>query len=187
MSTPTPDCPRCSLYKGEVALLRAEIAGLRNSVLALTRHSTDGAAVMDIISMDEAERLSLAGPFIDGPDIYFRAALTFRDQLSAQCLFPVTDSTEFLRFFEDLAHYATGWQGEKKVTSYADQFSITCTYDGGMYRPEVHMDVYCAICDPSFDPYWTVQLRLDVAPEALAEIAAQARIVFGNKASQPGA
>jgi hypothetical protein len=68
MSTEQPECPRCRLYQGEVALLRAEMAGLRDSVLARTKHPPESAAALEIIGTHQPERLALAGPFRDGPE-----------------------------------------------------------------------------------------------------------------------
>lgn len=180
MNAETPECPRCSLYKGEVALLRAEIAGLRSSVLALTRPPDGGAPLVEIVGMDEAERLTIAGPIAAGPDTYYRVALSYRDQLSLRCAFPLDDPTAFLTFFETLARHSQGWEGEKRVSSREGQFVIACTYEGKLYRPEVSMDVSCALDSPSFDPYWTVQMHLDVAPDSLEGLAAQARSVFAG-------
>jgi hypothetical protein len=116
--------------------------------------------------MHEAERLALAGPFGEAPDAYYRVALTYRDQVSVCCLIPIDDPAAFLRFFEDLARHKSGWQGEKRVASLEGQFAITCIYEGKMYRPEVSMNVQCASFIPSFDPYWVVQLHLDVDPDS---------------------
>ena len=187
MSAEMPECPRCSLYKGEVALLRAEIAGLRDSVLALTRPPVDGAPVLEVVGMHEAERLALAGPFGAAPEVYYRVSLTYRDQLSARCMIPIADPSAFLKFFEALAQHKKGWQGEKQVASLEGQFAITCTYEGKRFRPEVSMNVACALDYPSFDPYWSVQLHLDVDPDSLEDVASRARAVFANAAAEPGA
>jgi len=48
------------------------------------------------------------------------------------------------------------------------------------------MDVYCAMDLPSFDPFWAVQLHLDVDPESLENLGARARALFANVAV-PGA
>jgi hypothetical protein len=187
MNAELSECPRCSLYEGEVALLRAEIAGLRASVLALTRPPVDDACVLEVVGMHEAERLALAGPFGASPDVYYRVSLTYRDQLSVRCIIPIADPAAFLRFFEELAQHKKGWQGEKKVASLEGQFAITCTYEGKMSRPEVSMNVACALDYPSFDPYWSVQLHLDVDPDSLQDVVARARAVFANAAAEPGA
>jgi hypothetical protein len=186
MSAEMSGCPRCSLYKGEVALLRAEIAGLRDSVLALTRQPVDGASVLEVVGMHEAERLALAKPFGATPDVYYRVSLTYRDQLSARCIIPIADPTAFLKFFEDLAQHKKGWQGEKKVASLEGQLVITCTYEGKRSRPEVSMNVVCALDYPSFDPYWSVQLHLDIDPDSLEDVAERARAVFANASAEPG-
>ena len=99
----------------------------------------------------------------------------------------IADPSAFLKFFEDLAQHKKGWQGEKTVASPEGQFTITCTYDGKMFRPEVSMNVACALDYPSFDPYWSVRMRLDVDPDSLDDIAARARAVFANAAAEPGA
>jgi hypothetical protein len=187
MSAEMSKCPRCSLYKGEVALLRAEITGLRDSVLALTRPPVDGASVLEVVGMHEPERLALAGPFGAAPDVYYRVSLTYRDQLSARCIVPIAEPTAFLKFFEDLAQHKKAWQGEKRVASLEGQFAIACTYEGKLVRPEVSMNVACALDYPSFDPYWSVQLHLDVDPDSLEDVAARARAVFANAATEPGA
>jgi hypothetical protein len=187
MSAGESECPRCRLYQVEVALLRAENAGLRDSVLALTRHPTEGAAVLEIVGMHEPQRLALAGPFADGRDLFYRVSISHRDQLSARCVIPIADPAVFWRFFQDLAQHKKGWEGEKTVASVEGQLAITCTYEGKTYRPEISMNVYCALDYPSFDPYWTVQLHLDVDPESLEGVAAQARTVFANAAAEPGA
>jgi hypothetical protein len=169
-----------------VALLRAEIAGLRDSVLALTKHPAVGVPVLEIVGMHQPERLALAGPVGHGPDQLYGVSITYRDQLSARCEVAITDPGEFLRFFEELARRKSGWQGEKKVASREAQLVITCRYDGQRYQPEVSMDVYCALDYPSFDPYFAVQLHLDVDPESLEGLAAQARAVFAEARAEPG-
>ena len=179
MSTAQPDCPRCRLYQGEVALLRAEIAGLRDAVLALTKRPAQGAAVLEIVGMRQPERVALAGPFRDGPDRFYRVAMTYADQLSARCDVLIADPTEFLRFFEDLAQHKQGWQGEMEVASLERQLVLSCRYEKS-YRPEIGMDVCCALDARSFDPYWAVRLHLDVAPESLEGLATQARTVFAR-------
>jgi hypothetical protein len=98
---------------------------------------------------------------------------------------PIDDPSALLKFFEDLAQQKTGWQGEKKVASREGQFAITCTYDGKQFRPQVSMDVYFALEIPSFDPYWSVQLHLDVDPDSLEGVAAQARVVFASATAEP--
>jgi hypothetical protein len=185
MSTGESECPKCRLYQGEVALLRAENAGLRDSVLALTRHPTEGAAVLEMVGMHEPQRLALAGPFTDGHDLFYRVSLSHRDQLSARCEIFIADPAVFWQFFRDLAQHKGGWEGEKTVTSLEGQLAITCTYEGKKYRPEISINVSCALGYPSFDPYWTVQLHLDVDPESLEGVAARARTVFANAAAEP--
>jgi hypothetical protein len=130
--------------------------------------------------MHQPERLALAGPLGDGPDLFYRVSIAYCDQLSARCEVMIADPVEFLRFFEDLAQHKKGWEGEKKVASLEAQLAITCRYEGKGYRPEISMDVYCALDYPSFDPYWAVQLHLDVDPESLEGLAGQARAVFAN-------
>src|SRR5262245_55791126 len=129
MTPAKPECPRCQLYQGEVALLRAEIGGLRDSVLALTRHPTDNAAVLEIVGMHVPERLALAGPFVEGHDRFYRVAMTYCDQLSVNCKVPIDDPAAFLTFFEDLVQHKKGWEGEKKVASLEGQLSISCTFE----------------------------------------------------------
>ena len=166
-------------------MLHAEISGLRDSVLALTRHSTNDSTVLEIIGLHDAQRLEFAGPIGNVPDRYYQISLTHRDQLSARSMIPVSDPSIFLRFFDDLAQHDQGWQGEKKVSSDDGVLAITCTYEGKKFRPEVSMDVYCAIDAPSFDPYWAVQLHLDIQPESLNDLAARARIFFGPTGDEP--
>jgi hypothetical protein len=187
MSAEISECRRCSLYKGEVALLRAEIALLRDSVLALTRPPIEGAPFLEVVGVHQPERLAIAGPFGAANDAYYQVSLAYRDQLSARCMIPIDDPAAFLRFFEDLAQHKNGWHGEKKVASPEGQFAITCIYEGKKYRPEVSMNVDCALDYPSFDPYWSVQLHLDVDPDSLDDVAARARSVFANAAAEPGA
>jgi hypothetical protein len=143
--------------------------------------------VLEIVGMYQTQRLALAGPFVDGRDWFCRVSLTYRDQLSARCEVPMDDPAPFLSFFEDLAQYKNGWEGEKKVASREGQLTITCTYDGQFYRPKVGMDVSCSLDYPSFDPYWAVQLHLDVDPDSLDDLSAQARLVFANTMAEPGA
>jgi Family of unknown function (DUF6228) len=183
MNAGPPECVRCRAYKSEVVLLRAEIASLRQSALALTTQPVDAVSVLKIIGMHEPERLEIAGPL--RPDLdFYRVSLTYRDQLSARCVIPIADAAAFLRFFEDLAEHKKGWVGEKKVASLEGQFAITCTYEGKSYRPEVSMDVYCALDYPSFDPNWTVQLHMDVDPDSLEDVAVQARAAFASTAAE---
>jgi hypothetical protein len=172
---------------GEVALLRSQIARLRDSVLALTKPRAEGKSVLEIVSLHEPERLAIARPIGAGDDAYYQVSLTYRDQLSARCMIPIVDPTAFLNFFDDLAQHKTGWHGDKKVASVEGQFAITCSYEGHLYRPEVSMNVDCALDYPSFDPYWSVRMRLDVDPDSLDDIAARARAVFANAAPEPGA
>ena len=186
MSADVPACPRCRLYQGEVALLRAEVGGLRASVLALTRPQSEGTPVLEIVGMHQPERLALAGPIVDGRDRFCRVSITYRDQLSARCDVLIDDPAVFLRFFEELARHKNGWEGERKVASREGQLAITCRYEGKLYRPEISMDVSCALDDPSFDPDWTVQLHLDVDPESVEHLAAQARAVFADTIAEQG-
>jgi hypothetical protein len=167
-------------------MLRAEIAGLRNSVLALTRHPAEGAPVLEIVGMRQPERLTLAGPLMDGPDRFYRVSITYADQLSARCAVAIADPAEFLRFFEDLARRKDGWEGENQVASLEGQLAITCRYEGKRQPPEISVDVSCAVDYPSFDPYWAVQLRMEVDPASLGDLASQARAVFGNTRAEPG-
>ena len=186
MSAEISQCPRCFLYKGEVALLRSEIARLRDSVLALTKPRSEGTSAFEIVGLHEPERLGIAGPFGAAADAYYQVSLTYRDRLSARAMIPIVDPTAFLNFFDDLAQHKNGWHGEKKVASVEGQFAITCSYEGNMYRPEVSMNVDCALDYPSCDPYWSVQLRLDLDPDSLDDIAARASAVFANAAPEPG-
>jgi hypothetical protein len=178
MSTESPECGRCSLYKGEVALLGAEIAGLRQAVVNLTSPAVEGTAVLRISGMHEPEAVVLERPVAQGPDHYSRIWLTYREQLSVRSVIRVDDPSAFTRYFEDLALHQAGWEGEKRLAVGEGQFTITCTYDGQLYRPEVSMEVECALDDPSFDPYWTVRLRLELDPQSLGELARQAKTVF---------
>jgi hypothetical protein len=187
MNAEKPECPRCRLYQGEVALLHAEIAGLRDSVLAFPRYPAEGVPVLEIVGMHQPERLTLAGPLGDGTDRFYRVSITYRDQLSARCEVAIPNPSEFLRFFEELARRKNGWEGEKKVASLEGQLALTCRYEGKRARPEMSMDVYCALDYPSFDPYWAVQLHLDVEPESLEALAAKARVVFSGASAEPGA
>jgi hypothetical protein len=123
---------------------------------------------------------------VDGRERFYRVSVSYRDQLSARCEVSI-DPAVLLRFFEDLAQHKNGWEGEKKATSLEGQLAITCTYEGKRLRPEISMDVFCALDYPSFDPDWTVQLHLDVDPESLGDVAAQARAVFADDAAEAGA
>jgi hypothetical protein len=156
-------------------------------VLVLTGHPTEGAPVLEIVGMHQPQRLALASPFVDGRDWFCRVSLTFRDQLSARCEVPMDDPAQFLRFFEDLAEHKNGWEGAKKVASREGQLTITCRYEGKLYRPEVGMDVSCSLDYPTSDPYWAVQLHLDVDPDSLEDLSAQARVIFANTTAEPGA
>jgi hypothetical protein len=186
MSATDPECVRCRVLQTEVVLLRAEIDGLRATVLDLTRHSTENGVVLEILGVDQPQRFSLARSERDGPEFY-RVSLTYRNDLSASCLIADVDPARFLAFFEDLAQHKQGWKGEKKVSSLEGQLAITCTYDGHLYRPEVWMCVYCALDSPAVDPYWTVELRLEVDPETLEDLAVRARRFFINAATSGGA
>jgi len=183
MSTDTPECVRCRAFETEVLLLRGEIAGLRQALMAVGARPVNSESALEIDGMYEAERLAITRPCASrDPDLY-NVSLTYRNQLSVQCMIPIADPTEFLRFFEDLAAHTSGWEGAKKVATVEDQFTITCSYEGKRYRPQVTMDVFCALDIPSFDPYWTVQLRLDVDPDILKQIAERAKIFFVAKPS----
>jgi hypothetical protein len=154
-------------------------------VLALTKHPAEGAPVLEIVGMRQPERLALAGPFMDGADRFYRVSITYRDQLSARCEVVIADPAEFLQFFEDLARRNKGWEGEKRVASPEAQLAITCRYEGESDPPEISVDVSCALDYPSFDPYWAVQLHLNVDPESLEDLAGQARAVFANTSAEP--
>ncbi len=184
MKTELTECMRCKVYQAEVLLLRGEVSGLRQTVLALTLPPGNDAPVLDILGMHEAQRLAIAAPVPPDHDFY-RVSLTYRNHLSAQCMLPIEDPSQFRDFFDDLARHKLGWEGEKKVTAREGQFALTCVYEGKMHRPEVSMDVFCALDIPSFDPYWTVQLHLDVDPASLENLAAQARAVF-DRGHSPG-
>jgi hypothetical protein len=140
------------------------------------------APSLEIISMHEAEQLAIAGPFKDERGVYYRVSIKHRDQLSAYCEIGVPDPAVFFEFFDNLARHKGGWDGERNVASPEGQFVIRCKYEGRKYRPEVSMEVYFALCDPTFDPLWTVQFHLDIDPESLEGIAAQARVVFPTNA-----
>lgn len=183
MSAGEPECPRCRLYLSETAVLRAEIATLQQAVLALTSQRTESAAALEIVGMHEPQRLTITGPFVDGSDRFYRVSIAHRDQLSARCEVPIEDPAMFLRFFEDLAQHKAGWHGQKMVASAEGQLAISCTYGGKGLRPEISMDASCALDDPGFDPYWMVQLHLDVDPASLDQLAAQARVIFTEAAA----
>jgi hypothetical protein len=131
--------------------------------------------------MHQPERLAFAGPFVDGPDQFYRVSLVYRNQLTATCDIASIDPARFVLFFEDLAQQKGGWEGEKRAASPEGQLTLTCTYEK-MYRPEVWMDVYCTLDFPSFDPYWVVRLRLELDPQALDDLAVRARQFFTKPA-----
>lgn len=181
MSPSDAECVRCQAYETEVILLRQEVAGLRNSVLNLSRPAPVGPSSLEITDRNEPGRLVLSGPVVSGTDLFYRVTLTFRDQLSTQCQVPIDDPQDFLRFFDELAQHKHGWEGEKRISSHEGQLAITCRFEGKMFRPEISIDVFCALDSPSFDPFWSARLHLDVDPESLDVIAAQARALFSTR------
>src|SRR5262245_63620855 len=105
MSAEAPDCARCRLYRGEVAMLHEEIAGLKRALLNLTRPATGDAPCLEITGMKQLERFMLAGPFGAGADRSYRASLAHRDCLTVNCDVPGIDPAEFRTFFQDLAQH----------------------------------------------------------------------------------
>jgi hypothetical protein len=160
-----------------IALREAEIAILRDSVLQLTSPSAVVEPTLEFIGLNEAQRLWIAGPIEPSTDEYL-VGLVCRDELSLRGVIFLDDPPKFRRFFEDLARHREGWEGEKKVESREGQFVITCVNDNVRVPYQVEMIVSCALDIPSFDPYWTAQMRLEVAPESLDALAAQAKEVF---------
>jgi len=183
VSAASPECVRCQVYRTEVALLRAEIAGLNAAVLDLTRTAPEDAPVLEIVAVDQPACLRFAGPYVEGSDRIYQVSLTYREQLSAASAVAALEPSGLALFFEDLARSKDGWVGEKKVESPEGQLALSCTYDGSLYRPEVAMQVALALDILSFEPYWTVQIRLDLDPESLPELAQRAREFFGYPGS----
>jgi hypothetical protein len=176
------DCPRCALYKGEVALLQGELNSLRQSVLALTRPASKEPA-LEIVGKGESVRFVITETFQDGPDFCCRVSLTYREQVSAQCVIPLEVPAALPHFFRDLAVHKSGWEGEKSFSTNEGQLAISCTYEGKLFRPEISMEVTCALDNPTFDPRWTIHLRLDIDPESLVDIASSAQALFAMGSS----
>jgi hypothetical protein len=138
--------------------------------------------IFEIPGTNVPAHLGLEGPFSDGHDRYYLVSLLYRN-LSGSWPIGGLDPARFLGFFEDLADHRNGWEGEKRVASLDDQFSIRCEYQGNRCRPEVWM--YVRLATDFADPYWTVELRLELAPESLEALAARARSFF-TRSAEPG-
>jgi hypothetical protein len=93
------------------------------------------------------------------------------------------DAAQFLAFFEDLARQRGGWAGERRVATPDGEFALRCEYRRA-FRPEVWLHVRLAT--DATDPYWAAELRLELWPESLDQLAARARSFF-TKAAEPGA
>jgi hypothetical protein len=182
MSEESTECQRCRQFRGQVALLNAEITSLRESVLALSRDPTVPAPVLEVVGIDQPARLAIGTPFVDGENVLCQVSISYRDHLSAKCLVPLTDPSELLKFFDELAQSKSGWKGEKQISAGDGQLTISCTYNRFQYRTEVAMDINCALGEPSLDPNWSVHCHLDIDPETLEGLAAQAESVFANAA-----
>ncbi len=131
----------------------------------------DARILFEIAGTNRPAQLALEGPFRAAEDAFYLACVTYR-HLSASWQVSL-DPGQFLAFFEDLAQHRSGWGGEKRVATPDGEFSITCVYQGSFYHPEVWM--YVRLATDSVDPYWTVELRLELSPDSLQELAARAR------------
>jgi hypothetical protein len=124
-------------------------------------------------------QFSLEGPYGDGADRFYLASLVYR-HLSASWQVSNLDPAALLAYFEDLAERRGGWDGVKRVCNRDGDFSLDCEYQGHCYTPEVWLVVRLAT--DAADPYWAVELRLELSPEALGDLAARARSFFGRPA-----
>jgi Family of unknown function (DUF6228) len=122
-------------------------------------------------------QFSLEGPYADGADRSYMVSLVYR-HISASWRVSNLDPVAFLAYFEDLAEHRGGWEGVKRVSNGDGDFSLDCEYQGHCYTPEVWLVVRLAT--DSTDPYWALELRLELSPEALVELAARARSFFGK-------
>jgi hypothetical protein len=130
--------------------------------------------LFEVAGTNRPSHLALEGPHDDGLGPFYLASITYR-QLSASWPVSNLEPRQFLAFFEDLARHRSGWEGEKRVATPDGEFSISCEYQRN-YHPEVWMCVRLAT--DFADPYWTVELRLELSPESLEELASRARSFF---------
>jgi hypothetical protein len=132
-------------------------------------------------------QLAIMGPYRDagGQDEHYQVSLVYRNLSATWPVFGI-DPARFLAFFEELARDRRGWQGVKKLEPPDCELSIACEYQGHNFRPDVWATVRLAT--DSCDPYWTVELRLELWPESLDELAQRARSFFGTRLSkrEPG-
>jgi hypothetical protein len=170
-----PACVRCQVLETESVLLRAEVAGLKRAVLDLSRPA-EAAPGLDIMGVSQPQRLAFFAPERSGSEHFYRVLLTHREQLSATCGILSLDPERFAAFFEELALQSGGWEGVKSVESEEGQLTLSCTNEGA----EVWMNVSCALDLPTVDPYWTVQLRLELDPNTLHGLAGRARAFFSG-------
>jgi hypothetical protein len=135
--------------------------------------------MFEIAGTNRPAQLSLEGPYHVGADRLYVASLVYR-HLSASWQVWKLDPARFLAYFEDLAERRGGWDGVRRVSDLDGEFSIGGEYRGHCYTPEVWLTVRLAT--DSVDPYWAVELRLELRPETLVELAARARSFFGKPA-----
>lgn len=135
--------------------------------------------IFEIAGTNRPAQLSLEGPYGHATEAFYLASLVYR-HLSASWQVTNLNTGQFLAYFEDLAEHRGGWDGLKTVSSPDGEFSINCEYQGHCYTPEVWL--IARLATDSVDPYWAVEIRLEMTPEALVDLAARARAFFGNHA-----
>jgi hypothetical protein len=138
--------------------------------------------LFEVRGTNQPAQLALEGPYGNVGEEFYLASLTYR-HLSASWQVANLDPAQFLAFFEDVARHRGGWEGEKRVSTPDREFCIACEYLRS-YTPEVWMSVRLAT--DFADPYWTVELRLELSPDSLEQLAARARSFF-TKSAGPGA
>jgi hypothetical protein len=178
VNIPDPECPGCRFLQVKAALLQAEVAG-RDAILAqLTEQPGGDAPELAIRGENRPARLVVAGPFgTDPDDLLFRVSLEYWN-LRADSQVAGIDAGEFRACFEELARERAGWEGQRVIQSRDSDFSIAWEYEGHHYRPEVWAHV--RLGNDWHQPLWTVELSLQLFPEALEELAERARGFFSG-------
>jgi hypothetical protein len=133
--------------------------------------------IFEVAGANRPAQLSLEGPYGDGADRFYVASVVYR-HLSASWQVSGLDSARFLAYFEELAEQHSGWEGAKTVSSDDGEFTLSCEHQGHFYTPEVWLTI--RLTTDFTDPYWAVELRLELRPETLGELAARARSFFGK-------
>jgi hypothetical protein len=175
MSEPRSDCLDCRLLKTEVALLKSQIASQDVVIAQLTERPSTARPELAIRGLNKPARLVLVRADAEGEA--YRVSLEYWN-LSVWSEVAGIGPAQFLTCFEELARQAAGWDGLKTMASRDGDFAVSWEYQGHNYQPEVWAHVRLA--NDWHAPQWTAELRLELRPDMLEELAERARLFFAK-------